>query len=246
MTLREHETADLTTPRGVMRTHLLRPAAEGRYPGIVLWSEIYQVTAPVRRTAALLAGHGFVVSVPEIWHDFEAPGVVMNYDAADTEKGNHYKISKELASYDDDASAAVAHLKSHAACTGNIGTVGICIGGHLATRAAFLPDVKAGVCFYATDIHKRSLAKGMNDDTIDRLGEIGGEMLYVWGRQDPHVPADGRRLVQDALTAVGVNFAWHEVNGQHAFLRDEGLRYDAALAVTCYGMALELLQRVLR
>ena len=40
-----------------------------------------------------------------------------------------------------------------------------------------------------------------------------------------------------------MNFTWHEFNGQHAFLRDEGHRYDPALAMQCYGMALELFHR---
>jgi len=39
-----------------MRLHLFRPAAAGRYPGILLYSEIYQITGPIRRMAAFLAG----------------------------------------------------------------------------------------------------------------------------------------------------------------------------------------------
>lgn len=44
-----------------MRTYILRPAAMGRYPGIVLFSEIFQVTGPVRPAAAQLAGSSFVL-----------------------------------------------------------------------------------------------------------------------------------------------------------------------------------------
>src|ERR1700688_4803485 len=62
MTITDHEFVDLPTPTGPMRTHVFRPAAPGRYPGILLFSEIFQVTGPVRRTAALLAGNGFVVA----------------------------------------------------------------------------------------------------------------------------------------------------------------------------------------
>src|SRR4029079_16017700 len=58
MTIKE-ETVELQTPAGPMRTYIFRPAAEGKYPGLVLFSEIFQVTGPIRRTAALLAGHGF-------------------------------------------------------------------------------------------------------------------------------------------------------------------------------------------
>ena len=64
MILKDAETVDLPTPSGPMQTHVFRPAAEGRYPGLVLFSEIFQVTGPIRRTAALLAGSGYVVAVP--------------------------------------------------------------------------------------------------------------------------------------------------------------------------------------
>jgi carboxymethylenebutenolidase len=38
---------------------------------------------------------------------------------------------------------------------------------------------------------------------------------------------------------------WHEFNAQHAFLRDEGPRYDPALASHCYGLVMELFHRKL-
>src|SRR3954466_16146466 len=59
---------------GIMRTHLFRPAIDGRYPGVLLFSEIYQVTAPIRRLAAFIAGHGYCVAVPEVYHEYEARG----------------------------------------------------------------------------------------------------------------------------------------------------------------------------
>ena len=245
MTLREHDFIDLPTLTGPMRTHVIRPAAAGYFPGIVLWSEIFQITGPIRRTAALLAGHGFVVAVPEVYHDLEPPGTVLAYDTTGADRGNAHKISRTLAAYDSDAIAAVAYLKNHPVCTGKIGTVGICLGGHLATRTALLKDVSAGVCCYPTDIHQGSLGRGMADDTLSRLGEIAGEMLYLWGRQDPHIPREGRRIIYDALTDSGVNFTWHEVNGQHAFLRDEGPRYDPELAHLAWTLIISMLRHCL-
>jgi carboxymethylenebutenolidase len=139
----------------------------------------------------------------------------------------------------------LACLKAHPACTGKLGVMGICIGGHLSFRAAMNPEVLAAVCFYATDIHKRGLGKGMADNSLARIKEIKGELLMIWGRQDPHVPREGRAVVQNALADAGTNFTWHEFNGQHAFLRDEGPRYDPALALKSYGLALELFKRKL-
>ena len=245
MTIKDGEVVELQTPTGPMRTYIFRPAAEGRYPGLVLFSEIFQVTGPIRRTAAFLAGHGYVVAVPEVYHELEPSGSVIAYDAAGADRGNAHKTTKELASYDADARAVIAHLKSRPECTGKLGCAGICLGGHLSFRCAMNPEILAATCFYGTDIHKRGLGKGKNDNSLDRIAEIKGEMLMIWGQQDPHIPAEGRQLIYNALATAGTVFTWHEFNGQHAFLRDEGHRYDPVLASVCYDLALELFHRKL-
>jgi carboxymethylenebutenolidase len=245
MTIAE-ETVEIQTATGPMRSLLTRPAGEGRFPGVLLFSEIFQVTGPIRRTAAFLAGNGYVVVTPEIYHELEPAGTVLAYDQAGADKGNADKIAKEISAYDSDSRAALDYLKGRPECSGRLGAMGICIGGHLAFRAAMNPDVLASACFYATDIHKGSLGKGMHDGSLERAGEIRGELLHIWGRQDPHVPLEGRLRVHARLEEVGANFQWIEVNGQHAFLRDEGPRYDAALARLCFEFVLELFHRRLR
>jgi len=186
-----------------------------------------------------------VVAVPEIYHELVPAGTVIAYDQAGAEQGNALKIAKEVSSYDSDARTALGFLQSHPNCTGKLGVMGICVGGHLAFRAAMNPGVLAGVCFYATDIHKRGLGKGTNDNTLDRMKELHAEMLMIWGQQDPHIPREGRAKVYNAMVDAGARFTWAEFNGQHAFMRDEGPRYDPALALKCYGLALELFKRKL-
>lgn len=241
MILKE-ESVTLATPSGPMVTYLYRPAVEGRYPGIVLFSEIFQRTGPIGRTAAILAGHGFLVAVPEIFHELEAPGAVLAYDAAGAARGNQDKVGKTVAAYDADAGAALDFLETHPAGTGKLGAFGVCIGGHLSFRAAMNEKVRAAACFYPTDIHEGSLGLG-GDDSLARAASIRGELLMVFGRQDPHVPAEGRARIHARLEETGVVYGWHEVNAQHAFLRDEGARYDPALALAGYRMAVELFHR---
>jgi len=191
----------------------------------------------------MLAGHGFVVAVPEIFHELEPAGTVLAYDEAGAARGNRHKVTKTLPSYDEDARSALDYLASFPHCTGKVGVMGICIGGHLAFRAAMQPDVRAAACLYATDIHKRGLGQGTHDDSLDRIGKITGELLMIWGRQDPHIPREGRVLIYNALSDAGVRFQWHEFNAAHAFMRDEGPRYDPAAARICYDMVLELFHR---
>jgi carboxymethylenebutenolidase len=243
MIIKDNEVADISTPTGEMRAHIFRPAAPGKYAAVLMYSEIFQITGPIRRTAAMLAGHGFIVACPEIYHELEPAGTVLAYDTDGTARGNAHKITKEIAAYDSDARAVLDYLKSRDDCTGKLGVMGICIGGHLAFRAAMNTDVLATACFYATDIHKKSLGMGQNDNSLERAGEIKGELLHIWGRQDPHIPLEGRNLVKARLEEVGAKYTWHEVNAQHAFMRDEGPRYDPAIAFQCWGMVLELFHR---
>ena len=67
----------------------------------------------------------------------------------------------------------------------------------------------------------------------------------IWGRQDPHIPADGRAAIYRALTDAGRVFTWLELNAEHAFMRDEGPRYDPEAARLAMGVALALFQRAL-
>lgn len=240
---------DLTTSTGPMRTYVYAPAAtNGRVdpiPGLVLYSEIFQQTAPIRRLAVQFAGQGFVVMVPEIFHQHEPLGTVLGYDEIGKDKGNSYKHLTNMSVFDEDARIVIRALQEHPRSNGRIGTFGVCIGGHLSFRAAFNPEVLAAACFYPTDIHSGTLGTGKNADSLARVGDIKGELLMVFGRQDPHVPLEGRNTIKAALEQAGTYFTWHEFNAAHAFMRDEGDRYDPALARLCFGLACDLFHRVL-
>jgi carboxymethylenebutenolidase len=182
---------------------------------------------------------------PEIYHEHEPPGTVLRYDDEGRDKGNAYKHATRLSTFDDDARVLLAALRDHPACGGRLGVVGFCIGGHLAFRAALQPEVLSCASFYPTDLHTGALGHGGNADTLARAREMKGELVMIWGRQDPHIPGPGRRAVYDALTEAGVLFSWHELNGEHAFMRDEGPRYDAEAARVAMGLALGLFSRTL-
>lgn len=84
-----------------------------------------------------------------------------------------------MAAYDEDARLCVDYLVSLPTCNGRVGATGMCLGGHLAYRCALDSRIKATVCYFATDIHSKTLAQGKNDDSLERAGDIKGELLMV-------------------------------------------------------------------
>ncbi len=232
---------DLETTRGLMRVHLFVPTGKTSRPAIIFYSEIFQATGPIRRMAAALAGEGYLVAVPEVYHEFEPLGTVLAYDAEGSARGNSLKTEKEIASYDEDTEVVVSYLTTQADCTGKVASFGVCLGGHLALRAGLHPGVTAVAAFYPTDLHSRSLGLGKCDDTLNRIAEVNAPMLFVFGRQDPHVPLEGRRMIHETLDAVEADYEWHEFNAAHAFLRDEGPRYNPALGRVSFSLLLRFL-----
>ena len=107
MTVDDQLTIEIPTANGSMRTCVFRPSEPGSYPGLLLYSEIFQITGPIRRTATLFASHGYLVAVPEIYHELEPAGAVLPYDQAGADAGNDHKFAKPLAAYDDDARSAL-------------------------------------------------------------------------------------------------------------------------------------------
>ncbi|MFT5674432.1 MAG: carboxymethylenebutenolidase [Paraglaciecola sp.] len=237
---------DINTATGIMRTTVFRPLDEGKYPAIIFYSEIFQQTSPITRSAQIMAGHGFVVLVPEIFHELNPMGTVLAYDDSGKDKGNADKFTKPLEAHDSDTVAMIDFVNLQPYCNAMVASMGVCIGGHLAFRAALNPALKAAFCLYPTDIHSNTLPCAENNDSLSRCRDIQGELVLIFGKQDPHVPAEGRDLVRQHMQKCELNFNWLELNAQHAFMRDEGERYDASLALQCYQMAVELFHRCLR
>ncbi len=236
---------DIQTPTGMMRCYEYRPVESGKYPGIIFYSEIFQQTAPIARSAAILAGFGFVVLVPEVFHELNPIGTVLGYDDAGKDKGNQDKWEKPLEDHDSDTQTMVDFFQTQDYCTGVVGVMGVCIGGHLAYRAAINSNIKSAFCLYATDIHSDTLPAAENNDSFSRTKDIKGELFMVFGKQDPHVPQEGREKIYHNLVKHNINYNWLEINAQHAFMRDEGERYDPQLALKMYYTATEFFTRTL-
>lgn len=235
---------ELRVDDSLMRVYVAAPKAAGLYPGIVFYSDIYQLGSSIIRLANYLAGYGYVVAAPEIFHRIEPVGLVIEPDDLGRMRGNDDARRTAIADYDADCRAVIQFLKTESVVSPDkIGTLGFCIGGHLAFRAAFQNEIKANVCCYPTGIPSGKLGQGIAD-TIHRVSEIKGEMLLVFGTLDPHIRENDRQTIIKALDNANVPHKVLLYEAEHTFMRDDGYRYDSPAATSAWFEIVTFLEHI--
>jgi carboxymethylenebutenolidase len=237
------EYADVPVDGRAMRTFVTAPRDGGPHPGIVFYSDIFQLTEPTLRWAVRLAGHGFLVAVPEIYHRIEPAGTVLEFDDDGKVRGQADADATPVADFDADIAAALAWLAQRTDAP--LGAAGHCTGGHLAFRAALHPEVRATACWYATGLHDGKLGKDPDAGSLARADEIEGELLMIWGTADPHTPEQGRDVIRAGLDPLAGRLRWREYDAEHAFGRDVGHRYDPAITDEAFAETVALFRRAL-
>src|SRR3954466_13754895 len=225
-----------------MRTLVTAPRVGGPLPGVVFYSDIFQLTEPTLRWAVRLPGYGFLVAVPEIYHPLEPAGTVLEFDDEGKARGQGDADALSTAEFDADVAAALAWLRDRSG--GPLGGAGPWTGGAPASRAALHPEVRATACWYATGLHDGRLGA---DDTgsLLRAGEIEGELLAIWGTRDPHTPEAARETIRAGLAPLGSRLTWREYDAEHAFGRDVGDRFDPEVTDAAFAETIALFRRAL-
>ncbi len=235
---------ELRVDDSLMRVYVASPKPAGVYPGILFYSDIYQLGGAIIRLVNYLAGFGYVVAAPEIFHRIEPIGSVIEPNDLGRMRGNDDARRTSIADYDADGRAVIEFLKQDSSVSPDkIATLGFCIGGHLAFRAAFASEVKAAVCCYPTGVPIGKLGKGVAD-TIQRFPEIGGEVLTVFGTRDPHISDHDRQTIISALENAGIDQHILVYDTEHTFMRDDGYRYDSAATSAAWSEITAFLARI--
>jgi carboxymethylenebutenolidase len=204
---------------GSFKAYLATPKT-GKGPGILLIQEIFGVNKVMRDLADGYAAQGYVVMCPDIFWRQE-PGV----DITDQSKAEWDKAFKLFQGFNvdkgvDDLKATLAALRSHAACTGKVGSVGYCLGGKLAYLMATRSDSDADVGYYGVGIQ----------DLLGEAKSIKKPLLLHVANKDGFVPPEAQAKVKAALKANSQVTINDYPEQDHAFARVGGEHYDKAAA----------------
>jgi carboxymethylenebutenolidase len=218
------EYVDIPVDGRAMRTFVAAPRAGGPHPGVVFYTDIFQLTEPSLRWAIRLAG----LRLPRRGARDLPPDRAGRDRARVRRRGQGARARATPTRPRWPTSTPTSTPRSHGSGerASSIGAAGHCTGGHLAFRAAFRPQVRATACWYATGLHDGKLGKDPDAGSLARAGEIEGELLAVWGTTDPHTPTAGRETIKAGLDPLATRLTWREYDAEHAFGRDVGDRYD--------------------
>ncbi len=166
-------------------------------PGVLVLHDINGPNDFYRDLARRLAAAGFTALLPDLFHRLE-PLAEPTREAARA-RGAQLDQIQTLG----DIHAALIWLGEHEATSGQVGTIGFCMGGTLAFLAAArepLPD--ATVAYYG-------FPKGQKTELaplvpLEEAEHVKSPLLGLWGDQDAGVGMDNVAAYDAALTQAGV------------------------------------------
>lgn len=218
-----------------MQTYVARPA-EPVTRAVIVLQEAFGVNGHIQDIAHRFAQQGFLALAPDLFHR------TGTRELAYEQRTEAVALISQIGAPPivEDVQAVLAHLKKVERLNdARAAVVGFCFGGRAAfTAATRLPDLGAAVVFYGPGI-----AAGPHASLGD-AGAIRAPLLLHVGAEDPTIPSDQVKAIEDGLNAAGVRFSQHVYPGAgHAFLCDaRPAMYRPAAAAQAWQRTLDFLE----
>lgn len=214
--------------RVTMGGYVARPAAGGPFPGVIVASELFGVSAHVRDVCERIAAMGFIVVAPDLNHRI-APGIELAHDAEGRERGFELLHRLTRAEVLRDVRAAMDLLRDRGSA--RVGMVGLSLGGHVAYLAATELDLAAVAVLYGGWIPTTEIEISRPKPTLEGTPAITARMLVLVGEDDHAIPPEHRHAIAAALRASGVRHELVEYPAaSHGFLCDRRGSFDPVAA----------------
>lgn len=201
-----------------INAYLARPAAEGKYPAILVCHENRGLTPHIQDVARRFAKAGYVALAIDL---LSREGGTANLDRDQvpgllTDAGPERHVG--------DFAAGFNYLKGQEFVEATrIGMTGYCFGGGVTWRSVTaLPELKAAVPFY-----------GPAPD-LEQVPNIKAAVFGVYAEQDERINA-GKDPLEKALQAAKITHQMKVYPGvNHAFHNDTGERYNETQATQAW------------
>lgn len=200
------------------------PAGSAKAPAVVLVQEWWGLNAQIKSVAERLAGEGFVVVLPDLYH-----GKL----AKDAAEAGQLMTALDKPGARDELAGAVVWAKSHPRSTGKVGMMGFCLGGALTlANVALTPELDAAVAFY-----------GLPDASL-RWGKARAPVQAHFSKTDNWATEAGARKIQAELEQHGKSLQLFMYDAEHAFMNDARPEvYSPENAKIAWGRAMDFLHK---
>jgi carboxymethylenebutenolidase len=242
----EIQTASIQVPTVDLQiaAYVAEPLAEGAFPAVIVFQEVFGVNAHIRALTDQIAREGYVTIAPALYQR-TAPGFAIGYSAEELALGRHHKEQTTAAHLLSDTQATIAYLKAMPQVQKNaIGCIGFCFGGHVAYLAATLPEIKATASFYGAGI--TTFIPGGGPPTITRTPEIKGRLYAFFGTHDLLIPQDHVDQVEAALKQHQIDHRVFRYSAGHGFCCDQRADYHSEAAADAWSQVQQLFQATLK
>ena len=179
-----------------MPAYRAMPAGGSKLPVVLVVSEVFGVHEHIADVARRFAKLGYLAIAPEL---FVRQGDAQSY-------GEIAKLLSEVVNKVPDAQvmgdldASVAWAQANGGDTSKLAITGFCWGGRITWLfGAHNPAVKAGVAWYGRLVGSPSALAPANP--VDRVANLNGPVLGLYGAADPGIPQDSVEKMKAALAS---------------------------------------------
>ncbi len=227
--LDESQISETVTYGDSYQGYLVRPDAEGKFPGVILIHEWWGLNDNIRNTAHDLAKEGFVVLAVDLY-DGKVAEVADDARIYATEaRNNPEKSINHLKS-------AVEFLRQNSYVSGKVASFGYCFGGGMSMQLALNDDLDATVIYY-----------GSLETDETKLSSIGWPVLGVFGEEDTSITPDSVRQFNKSINSLGINNEIYLYDGVgHAFANPSNPGHDPEKTKDAWEKTVSFLNRHLK
>ena len=225
-----------------INAYFSRPAASGRYPGVVVIMEAFGLVDHIKDVARRFAEQGYLALAPDMYTREGSP-----------DPGNMDQVFKTMFSVPDaqavaDLEGAITYLKRLPDSNGKVGAIGFCSGGRytliLACKSTNLDAaVDSAGGFIIQDQHtpQRPVSP------IDMIPTLSCPLLALFGEEDPNPSPTHAARLKEELDTHGKTYELRMYRqAGHAFFADYRPSYRAAAAQDMWHRVLTFYDKYLK